>query len=526
MRSSATRSHRQKRATPWKASFSASGSRASLVGSHELYFGYAISRRLLYTLDMGHYHPTESVADKLSAVLGFLPEVLLHVSRGVRWDSDHVVVLNDELSALAQQLVRGRFLPRTHLGLDYFDASINRVAAWVIGCRNLIKALLAAMLEPVDRLRAAEAAGDFTRRLALLEDSKMLPFGPVWDYYCATLRRPASRGLVRRGAQIRARCSCSAALTACARSPMRRLLAGALILSWIACGTGPAAAQFQTPQVFAGAPAALWIFPPGAAGNEFGVFHFRRAFELDAKPSSFVVHVSADNRYRLFVNGEQMSSGPQRSDLMHWRYETVDLAPHLRVGRNVLAALVWNWGVEKPVAQFSRQTAFLLQGDSPREAVVNSGPEWKVLRNEGYAPIPVRGEATGGYYASPPGEAIDARRYPWGWTQLDFSEEGWVAATAGEGFRARRTQLRGPATPSAKPVAGSSWLARSLRWRRRRYGSLLCGGVRASSPMRASSEERATLSCLQRPGRWSCWTSNTSPTRSPCSRPVAARAAP
>jgi L-rhamnose isomerase len=155
------------------------------VGSHELYFGYALSRRVLYTLDMGHYHPTESVADKLSAVLGFLPEVLLHVSRGVRWDSDHVVILNDDLMALAQQLVRGQFLPRTHLGLDYFDASINRVAAWVIGCRNLIKALLAAMLEPVDRLRAAEVAGDLTERLALLEDSKLLPFGAVWDFYCA-----------------------------------------------------------------------------------------------------------------------------------------------------------------------------------------------------------------------------------------------------------------------------------------------------------------------------------------------------
>ena len=155
------------------------------VGSHELYLGYALSRRVLYTLDMGHYHPTESVADKLSAVLGFLPEVLLHVSRGVRWDSDHVVTLNDDLTALAQQLVWGRFLPRTHLGLDYFDASINRVAAWVIGCRNLIKALLAAQLEPLDRLRAAEAAGDLTERLALLEDSKLLPFGAVWDYYCA-----------------------------------------------------------------------------------------------------------------------------------------------------------------------------------------------------------------------------------------------------------------------------------------------------------------------------------------------------
>ena len=149
-----------------------------------------MSRRLLYTLDTGHYHPTESVTDKISAVLMFLPEVLLHVSRGVRWDSDHVVILNDELMALAQELVRGRFLSRTHIGLDYFDASINRVAAWVIGARNLIKALLAAMLEPIERLRAAEAEGDFTARLALLEDGKTLPFGAIWDYYCVTAGVP------------------------------------------------------------------------------------------------------------------------------------------------------------------------------------------------------------------------------------------------------------------------------------------------------------------------------------------------
>jgi alpha-L-rhamnosidase len=241
---------------------------------------------------------------------------------------------------------------------------------------------------------------------------------------------------------------------------MRQPLARAVILCWIACGVGPAAAQSPTPRVFAGAPAAPWIFPPGVAGNEFGVFHFRRVFELDAKPSSFVVHVSADNRYRLFVNGEQVSSGPQRSDLMHWRYETVDLAPKLQAGRNVLAALVWNWGAERPVAQFSRQTAFLLQGDSPREAVVNSGPDWKVLRDHAYAPIPVLGDAVGGYYASPPGEAIDARRYPWGWTQLDFTEEGWVAAAAGEGVRARRTQLR--ASNPFGEAGGWQLMARSI----------------------------------------------------------------
>ena len=224
---------------------------------------------------------------------------------------------------------------------------------------------------------------------------------------------------------------------------MRQPAAAVLFLCSIAGVAAPARAQLQPPTVFAGAPAAAWIFPPGAADRSFGVFHFRRVFDLAEPPARFLVHVSADNRYRLFVNGEQVSSGPQRSDLMHWRYETVDLAPHLRAGRNVIAALVWNWGAEKPVAQFSRQTAFLLQGDSAREAIVNSGRQWTVSRSAGYAPIPVRPDAVGGYYASPPGEAIDARRYPWGWTQPGFREDGWVAAAAGEGFRAPRTELQG-----------------------------------------------------------------------------------
>ena len=114
-----------------------------------------------------------------------MPEILLHVSRGVRWDSDHVVVLNDDLEAIGQELVRGDYLARTHIGLDYFDASINRVAAWIIGVRNMLKALLKALLEPIGQLRAAEAAGDYTGRLALLEEAKTLPSGAVWDYYCA-----------------------------------------------------------------------------------------------------------------------------------------------------------------------------------------------------------------------------------------------------------------------------------------------------------------------------------------------------
>jgi L-rhamnose isomerase len=160
------------------------------VGSHEFYFGYAVTRRKLLTLDTGHYHPTETVTDKISAALLYLPEILLHVSRGVRWDSDHVVLLNDDLESLGQELVRGDYLERTHIGLDYFDASINRVAAWTIGTRNMLKALLKALLEPTATLRTLEASGDYTGRLALLEEAKMLPFGAVWDYYCESADAP------------------------------------------------------------------------------------------------------------------------------------------------------------------------------------------------------------------------------------------------------------------------------------------------------------------------------------------------
>jgi L-rhamnose isomerase len=154
------------------------------VGSHEFYLGYAISRRKLLCLDSGHFHPTETLSDKISAVLGWLDGILLHESRGVRWDSDHVVTLSDELQAIALEAVRGGYLGGIRFGLDYFDASINRVAAWVIGTRNLLKALLFALLEPQRRLREAEEAGDYTTRLALLEEAKTLPFGAVWDAYC------------------------------------------------------------------------------------------------------------------------------------------------------------------------------------------------------------------------------------------------------------------------------------------------------------------------------------------------------
>lgn len=170
------------------------GSEAYVVGSHEFYMGYAMANRekpMLLCLDAGHFHPTETIVDKISSILLYVPEILLHVSRGVRWDSDHVVILNDDLRAIAEELVRGDFLGRTHVGLDFFDASINRIAAWVIGARAMLKALLIALLEPTDRLREAEMNGDFTTRLAMLEELKTMPFGAVWDMVCKTQCVPA-----------------------------------------------------------------------------------------------------------------------------------------------------------------------------------------------------------------------------------------------------------------------------------------------------------------------------------------------
>jgi len=160
------------------------GSESYVVGSHEFYLGYAVKNQALVCLDAGHFHPTESLADKISSVLQFVPEILLHVSRGVRWDSDHVVLLDDPTRAIAEELVRGNFLSRTHVGLDFFDASINRIAAWTIGTRSALKALLIALLEPREMLLRHERDGDFTSRLALLEELKSMPFGAVWDEYC------------------------------------------------------------------------------------------------------------------------------------------------------------------------------------------------------------------------------------------------------------------------------------------------------------------------------------------------------
>ena len=160
------------------------GAESYTVGSNEFCLGYAVSRRKMYCLDAGHFHPTEVISDKIPSTLLFTDRLLLHVSRPVRWDSDHVVIMDDELLAIAQSLVRTGLINRTYIGLDFFDASINRIAAWVIGTRNMQKALLRAMLEPTEALKKIELEGDYTARLALTEEYKTYPFGAVWDYFC------------------------------------------------------------------------------------------------------------------------------------------------------------------------------------------------------------------------------------------------------------------------------------------------------------------------------------------------------
>ncbi len=166
------------------------GSEAYVVGSHEFYMGYALKNNKICLLDSGHYHPTETISNKISSLLLFSEKIALHVSRPVRWDSDHVVIFDDELKEIALEIVRNDAIDKVIIGLDFFDASINRVAAWTIGTRNMIKALLSAMLMPNEHLRQLQEAGNYTDRLALLEEFKTYPFGAIWNYYCEIMGVP------------------------------------------------------------------------------------------------------------------------------------------------------------------------------------------------------------------------------------------------------------------------------------------------------------------------------------------------
>lgn len=166
------------------------GAESYTVGSHEFYMGYSISRGKLLCLDAGHFHPTEMISDKISSCLMFTPGLLLHVSRPVRWDSDHVVILDDELQRIAHEIVNSGQMDKIHIGLDFFDASINRIAAWVTGTRAMVKALMMALLYPYQSMKDAELQGDYTTRLAMGEVCKTMPFSAVWDYYCQTKNVP------------------------------------------------------------------------------------------------------------------------------------------------------------------------------------------------------------------------------------------------------------------------------------------------------------------------------------------------
>jgi len=160
------------------------GAEAYTVGSHEFYMGYGLTRNKLICLDAGHFHPTEVISNKLSSLALFSKGIMLHVSRPVRWDSDHVVIMDDELQEIGKELVRNQLLEKTAIGLDFFDATINRIAAWAIGTRNTQKALLKAMLEPIEELKEAELNFDFTKRLAFTEELKDFPYADVWNYFC------------------------------------------------------------------------------------------------------------------------------------------------------------------------------------------------------------------------------------------------------------------------------------------------------------------------------------------------------
>jgi L-rhamnose isomerase len=174
------------------------GSESFVVGSLELYLGYALKHGLMVTLDSGHFHPTETIADKISAILLLFDELMVHLSRGVRWDSDHVVLFNDESRAILEEIVRSGRMDRVHLGLDFFDASINRVGAWTVGGRSVLKAVLQALLEPRDKLVACEGSGDFFGRMQLFEQAKTLPFGAVWDYHCQRAGAPVESEVLAR----------------------------------------------------------------------------------------------------------------------------------------------------------------------------------------------------------------------------------------------------------------------------------------------------------------------------------------
>lgn len=195
------------------------------------------------------------------------------------------------------------------------------------------------------------------------------------------------------------------------------------LLLFVSCSLN---AQEINPSLLSRQWPASWISCPDVPQRDYGVYHFRKTFSLDQAPAKFIVHVTADNRYRLFINGTPVSSGPARGDLYNWYFETVDIAPYLKKGNNTIAALVWNMGVHAPVAQVSNQTAFVLQGNSEAEKIINTGDGWKVFKNSAYTPCSTdNGSRMRTYMVIGPGDQVDAAAYPWGWEQPGFIDSAW-----------------------------------------------------------------------------------------------------
>ena len=194
---------------------------------------------------------------------------------------------------------------------------------------------------------------------------------------------------------------------------------------------------------------AQWITVPAESGNttslqEYGVYKFRKSFEIAEKPASFIVHVSADNRYKLFINGKQMLQGPARSDLYFWNFETIDIAPYLQTGKNTLAALVWNDGIQKPVAQISYLTAFIMQGNTSAEELVNTNRSWKIIKDSSYHPLPVK---VPGYYVAGPSEFVDMNKNISGWENINYDDGNW-----------KTVRVIGPGLPKKAAINSSGWM--------------------------------------------------------------------
>jgi hypothetical protein len=192
----------------------------------------------------------------------------------------------------------------------------------------------------------------------------------------------------------------------------------------------PARPQSINPALLGQSWQAQWISHPDGPRREFGVFHFRKTFTLSGAPERFVIHASGDNRYELFVNGRRVLAGPARGDLYHWRFETLDIAPHLHAGKNVLAAVVWNFAELAPMAQMSNETGLIVQGDSEAEAVVNTDTSWKCYRSLAVEMIPWDWKKVEGYFVVGPGESVDGSKVPWGWETNDYDDSSWKAARA------------------------------------------------------------------------------------------------